>query len=425
VTSTVTDATGLYQFSLPPGDYEFKEVCPAGEGWRQSVPGPMTSAVNCGANTIVETLVLGVPSHDNNFGNFQNAFKMGVKFEDLDGDGVKDAGEPGIAGWDVHVFGTDGAGNPYHDTSTTDATGTYAFSLPPGSYTVCEEDRAGWTQSYPGAGADCTGHTDGGTFTPAPIGYAITLTSGEVDTGNDFGNFRNATKSGAKFSDLNGNGVWDPDEPGLAGWSIHLFGTDGLGNAVHETSTTDATGAYAFSVAPGTYTVCEIAQSGWTQTFPTALTPGAADCSAHTHGGTVTPGPWGWAITLTSNQTDSGNNFGNQPMVAEGCTPGFWRQSQHFQYWTGYSPGDSYDSVFGVSATGSPTLLEAVWMGGGGENALLRHSVAALLNASSPDVNYAYTEAEVIAIVQDAYATGNFDAAASLLAAANEAGCPF
>jgi uncharacterized repeat protein (TIGR01451 family) len=112
------------------------------------------------------------------------------------------------------------------------------------------------------------------------------------------------------------------------------------------------------------------------------------------------------------------------PPGGEGCTPGFWRQTQHFGHWTTYSPGDSYELVFGVDATGSPTLLDAVWAGGGGENALLRHSVAALLNAASPDVDYAYTTAEVIAIVQNAYATGDFGTAAALLAAANEAGCP-
>jgi hypothetical protein len=34
---------------------------------------------------------------------------------------------------------------------------------------------------------------------------------------------------------------------------------------------------------------------------------------------------------------------------------------------------------------------------GGGVNALLRHSSAALLNAANPYVDYAYTVAEVIA----------------------------
>jgi hypothetical protein len=429
--STTTDGTGFYQFNLLPGTYTFKEVCPS--GWRQSVPGPITSAAGCGTNTITETLVLGVPSHDNNFGNFQNATKTGLKFEDLNGDGGWDVGEPGVAGWAIHLFGTDGAGAAVHLTTVTDGTGAYSFSVSPGSYTVCEADAANWTQSYPGSGANCTGHTDGGTFTPAPIGYAITLTSGQVDSGNDFGNFRNATKTGTKFSDLNGNGVWDTGEPGLMGWSIHLFGTDGLGNAVHQTTTTNASGVYSFSVAPGSYTVCEVMVADWTQTYPTALTPGAVDCSTHTDGGTVTPGAWGWGITLTSNQTDSGNNFGNQPPPFEGCTPGYWKT--HTASWVGYTPGQTLESVFDVPDSyglDNHTLLHALDFGGGpgtvgAAKTLLRAAVAALLNASSPDVNYEYTTAQVIAQVNAALASGSRTtmlALASELDSANNAGCP-
>ena len=96
----------------------------------------------------------------------------------------------------------------------------------------------------------------------------------------------------------------------------------------------------------------------------------------------------------------------------EGCTPGFWKQPQHFDSWVGFAPGDFYDTVFGVDATlvgfgnrptlTNPTLLQALQAGGGGQNALARHAVAALLNASNPDVSSDFTTAEVIAIVQEA-----------------------
>jgi hypothetical protein len=56
-------------------------------------------------------------------------------------------------------------------------------------------------------------------------------------------------------------------------------------------------------------------------------------------------------------------------------------------------------------------------------NRLLRHSVAALLNAAHPDVDYDFTEAEVIAAVQDAFASGDFDAASDAFEEANEQGC--
>ena len=47
-----------------------------------------------------------------------------------------------------------------------------------------------------------------------------------------------------------------------------------------------------------------------------------------------------------------------------------------------------------------------------------------MLNAASPDVNYFYTVAEVIAGVQNAYATGDFEPFKNQLDFANNAGCP-
>jgi hypothetical protein len=113
------------------------------------------------------------------------------------------------------------------------------------------------------------------------------------------------------------------------------------------------------------------------------------------------------------------------PAPFEGCTPGYWRQDQHFDSWVGYSPSDDFETVFGVDASFDPhDLLTAVWLGGGGEYALARHAVAALLNAANPDVNYYYTTAEIIAGVQNAYATGNFEPFKNQLDFANNAGCP-
>jgi hypothetical protein len=115
------------------------------------------------------------------------------------------------------------------------------------------------------------------------------------------------------------------------------------------------------------------------------------------------------------------------PKDFQGCTPGYWRQPHHFDSWaaTGFAPTDSFGAVFGVSPSFSPsTLADAVALGGGGEFALARHAVAGLLNAAHPDVNYFFTTAQVIAGVQNAYATGNFEPFKEELDFANNAGCP-
>lgn len=115
---------------------------------------------------------------------------------------------------------------------------------------------------------------------------------------------------------------------------------------------------------------------------------------------------------------NSGNGGG------EGLTPGFWKQSQHFYAWTGYTPSQSYNAVFGVNdpVGNGLTLLQALQRGGGGNAALGRHAVAAILNASNPNISYAYTVSQIIAMVQNAYATGNYEATKNLFAAENEKG---
>jgi hypothetical protein len=53
--------------------------------------------------------------------------------------------------------------------------------------------------------------------------------------------------------------------PGLTDWCVELSGP------VNATAVTDASGNYVFTGLPaGTYTVCEVVQAGWHQTFPTS-----------------------------------------------------------------------------------------------------------------------------------------------------------
>jgi hypothetical protein len=283
-------ARRLHEFHLPAGDYTFEEECPSGQ--YQSFPTPTNG---CGSG--VHSLALGAGQivADKNFGNYGYATKSGMKFEDLNANGEKDAGEPGLQGWTITLNGTDGMGNPVSETTTTDINGNYSFRVPPGSnYTVCEGDKEGWYQSYPAEGIGC---------------WVVTLASLEEDTGNDFGNYRYATKSGYKWNDLNGDGIWDDGEPGLENWTIQLLKGDlGIGSA-----TTDGDGYYEFSLPPGSYAVCEEMQAGWTQTFPTSS---GYDCG---------DGTYGYEFTLESGQHEQYNNFGNWIIPMDDQTA--WRQT--------------------------------------------------------------------------------------------------
>ena len=112
------------------------------------------------------------------------------------------------------------------------------------------------------------------------------------------------------------------------------------------------------------------------------------------------------------------------PGGTEGCTPGYWKQRHHFDSWVGYSPGDLFSDAFGnVNAFPGKTLLDVLRRGGGHEKALGRHSVAALLNASSA-VDYEYDVAGVISAFNDAFNSGEYEGQKDLFDEANNRGCP-
>lgn len=114
-----------------------------------------------------------------------NSSISGQKWNDLDGDGVKDLGEPGLSGWTIVL--TDAAGNQY--TAVTNALGNYSFAnLPPGNYLGSEVAVFGWTQTFPPSGT-----------------HTLLLAPGTALSGIDFGNHQPANPKDCSFS----QGYWE------------------------------------------------------------------------------------------------------------------------------------------------------------------------------------------------------------------------
>ncbi len=272
MTTQTTDGSGNYNFSgLSPGTYTVGEVLQS--GWTQTMPG--------GIGTYTVSLNLAQNSNGNDFGNFALGEVHGTKFEDLNGNGVKDAGELGLANWTIVL--KDHLGNTIA-TTTTDSNGDYEFTgLIAGTYTVGEVLTPGWIQTAPALSKD-------GSAT-----YTITIaSSGTIITGDDFGNFKLGEIHGLKFNDVNGNGIQDAGDIGLANWQIVLKDVNGT---TIGTTTTDSNGNYNFTgLFLGTYTVGEIMPSGWIQTAPAISTTGSATYAANIN---------------TSGTVINGDNFGN------------------------------------------------------------------------------------------------------------------
>jgi hypothetical protein len=112
------------------------------------------------------------------------------------------------------------------------------------------------------------------------------------------------------------------------------------------------------------------------------------------------------------------------PPGDEGCTPGYWKQEQHFDSWTApFTPTTQFSAVFENAFPGM-TLDQVLGQGGGGLNALGRHTVAALLNAASAGVEYPLTVAQVIAGFNAVFPGGDYETLKNRWAAFNELGCP-
>jgi RHS repeat-associated protein len=107
----------------------------------------------------------------------------------------------------------------------------------------------------------------------------------------------------------------------------------------------------------------------------------------------------------------------------EGLSPGYWKQPQHANEWHTYRPSDNYEAIFGVSNPQKPPkLIDALRANGGGIKALWRQSTAALLNAAHPYINYRYTIPQIISMVQQAYATGDYETPKNLFEVENNLG---
>ncbi len=74
----------------------------------------------------------------------------GVKFNDLDRDGVMDAGEPPLPGWTITLQGGEPGFEIGTVTDVTDANGAFSFGpLPSAIYSLSEVQQTGWTNSTP------------------------------------------------------------------------------------------------------------------------------------------------------------------------------------------------------------------------------------------------------------------------------------
>ncbi len=176
-----------------------------------------------------------------------------------------------------------------------------------------------------------------------------------------------------------------------------------------------------------TKTVC-LSQTTTNTATAMGILPSGSHCAATPATATVEliipPPP-----TCTSSNPDDCDDDGSDapPPSGEnhdGCSVKYWKDNSHKKHWKLFKSGDRFGAICKVDSAGNRKLIDTLNVHGGGSKALDRQAVAALLNATNPNVNYFYTSAEVKAMVQNAYETKDYTTATDLLKKYNNMGCP-
>jgi hypothetical protein len=258
----------------------------------------VTSTVNEGSGRITRTLGAGnyyiqVDAYNGGVGKYSlelDAARVGaisgVVFNDLNGNGVRDAGEPGIMDRLVYVD-LNNNGNPdgNEPEAETDAAGLYTLNnISVGTRTVRQHLLPGWSQTSPA------------TNQPRMVTVVANQTTANQNFGTRNGAALNLSSiSGTVWNDVNGNGIKDAIDSGIAGRTVYIdANNNSVLDAGEKSAMTSGSGMYMLSgLLGGTYKVRQVRPAGWSQTAPA--------------------NNYGLNVTLSAGQNATGRNFFTRP----------------------------------------------------------------------------------------------------------------
>jgi protocatechuate 3,4-dioxygenase beta subunit len=224
---TFTDNKGFYEFTqLPPGKYTVIETQPAGILF-DGLDTPGSSGGTVPVSDKISNIVLNANDNsvNNNFGEIPPAQVFGFVYEDLNRNNRFDPGEPPIPNTTITVDGTAFAGSvlsrpltPSDSKNgvivTTDANGRWEFfGLPPGNYTVREQQPDGYDTLF--------NNSEDKSGLPVTVGQQFNdvfsgavAPAGTIRGAFNFGEIRSDRRDPTKREFL---GSTDPNAPGAGG----------------------------------------------------------------------------------------------------------------------------------------------------------------------------------------------------------------
>lgn len=303
-----TRTTGAAVGSIP-GSYLFPFVCPGTytvtivsgipAGYVPTISGAGSDPSRDSSTSPATVTLVGLPGQKElgvDFGFVRGCTgSIGDRvWNDLNQDGVQDAGEVGISGVPVRLL----LNGSVVQSTTTDANGNYNFgSLCPGNYAVEVDTPAGFTSSPTLGTPDAALDSDAS-------GVSVPLGLNEHNPTIDFGFYTPCTgRIGDRvWFDANRNGIQDAGEIGIAGVTVQLLDAS---DSVIGTAVTDGSGNYLFNgLCAGTYSVRVV-----DATLPAGVVATDVNASGSTTANDSNPNP-STVVLPASNSSNLTIDFG-------------------------------------------------------------------------------------------------------------------
>lgn len=269
VATTTSNAMGRYKFeSVATGSY-YLGFEPLASDFLPTFENNISLTTNSKVNAQYKTATFTISGTGENFdfdaGFYQKSRLGDLVWEDKNGNGTYQVGEPLLADVRVILTAILGNGQPFTAETTTNGLGKYDFkNLDPGIYTVEIKAPEAYFFTLSNEGDDDALDSD------ALDGKIqnITIKSGDLRLDVDAGLYRLGSIGNFVWLDLNANGIQDIDEKGLSGVEVRLqmFLRDSL--LTLPNVLTDENGFYHFEgLAPGTYKLTFGNLSGFQETL--------------------------------------------------------------------------------------------------------------------------------------------------------------
>jgi hypothetical protein len=245
--STLTGLDGRYTIpNIQPGTYYMEFDRP--QGFLNTIVNGSDASLNSDVTDFAlnrtDNFMVGFATDvvDIDAGFFQPSSLGDFVWEDLNENGLQDAGEPGVAGVVVELF----RNLPFPImTTTTDANGRYSFTdLTPGLYSLAFELPMGFEFTTSNVGNDESIDSDvnaAGTTALILLAYNVNLDDRDAGIRPISGNRVISTI----WEDLNQDGIRDADEPRMAGVEVMVMDHQGT---MMEMLMTDSHGLVSYEV---------------------------------------------------------------------------------------------------------------------------------------------------------------------------------